>query len=291
MSLSHTSPRNLLNLVLALIVITLIVIVVYKPGKEETNTRIIQIDTNSVTSIKIERVGTQAISFLLEDKDWQMLVPFAMKANKIKVESLLDILEYNYHARYDMVGLDAKQYGLDTPRTTITFNEEHKLEFGITEPLNKYRYIRYQDTLYLTDDFYYHRILSSATSFLDHALINKKYKITKIELPSLTLTLKDTKWEARPKPKKYSNDQANELIDHWTLSHAIEIHSYPPARGTGQVRVHVAGRKEPIQFDVFTFNDEFFLGRKDLNITYKLAAEKRRDLLQLPPPISADTSN
>ena len=287
MSQLKLSKRNLINLVLAVVVITLVLVVIYKPGKEETSTKIIQIDTSPVTSIKIERVGTQATSFLLEDKDWHMVEPYAMKANKIKVESLLDLLQYNYHARYDIADLDVKKYGLDIPRTTITFNEEHKFEFGSTEPLNKYRYIRYKDTLYLTDDFYYHRILGAATSFLDHALIDKKHKITKIELPGLTLTLKDAKWEAKPKPKQYSNDQANELVDHWMLSHAIEINSYPPVRGTGQVRVHVEGRKTPIHFDIFTFNDEFFLGRKDLNITYKLAAEKRRDLLQLPPAINA----
>jgi len=293
MSRLKLSKRNLINLALALIVIALVLVVIYTPGKDEPSTKIIQTDTPSITSIKIERIGNQAISFLLEDKDWQMLEPFAMKANKIKVESLLDLLEYNYHARYDLAqlaDLDAKQYGLDIPRTTITFNEKHKFEFGSTEPLNKYRYIRYQDTLYLTDDFYYHRILGSATTFLDHALIDKKHKITKIELPGLTLTLKDAKWQAKPKPKKYSNDQANELVDHWTLSHAIEIHSYPPARGTGQVRIHLEGGATPILFDIFTFNDEFFLGRKDLNIAYKLAAEKRRDLLQLPPPINPDAA-
>lgn len=290
MSQLKLSKRNLINLTLALIVIALVLVVIYKPGKEQTSTKIIQIDTSTITSIKIERVGTQAISFLLEDNDWQMLVPFSMKTNKIKVESLLDLLEYNYHARYDIADLDIKKYGLDTPRTTITFNEEHKFEFGSTEPINKYRYIRYRDTLYLTDDFYYHRILGAATSFLDHALIDKKYKITKIELPGLTLTLKDAKWEVKPKPKKYSNDQANELVDHWKLSHAIEINSYPPVKGTGQVRVYLEGIKAPIHFDIFTFNDEFYLGRKDLNITYKLANEKRRDLLQLPPPIAADAS-
>lgn len=291
MPLPNISPRNLLNLVLILVVISLVLVVIYKPGKEEKpNTKLTQIDLASVTTIKIERTGTQPISFLLEGKDWQMLTPFAMKANKIKVESLLDLLMYDYRARYDMADLDEKKYGLDIPRTSITFNEEYKFEFGSTEPLNKYRYIRYQNTLYLTDDYYYHRILGSAMSFLDHALINNKKKIVKIELPGLTLTLKDAKWQAKPAPKKYSNDQANELIDHWTHSHAIEMLSYPPIKGTGQVRVYFEGVKTPIRFDIFTLNNEFYLGRKDLNITYKLANEKRRDLLQLPPAINTDAA-
>ena len=134
MSQLKLSKRNLINLVLAVVVITLVLVVIYKPGKEETNTKIIKIDTSPVTSIKIERVGTQATSFLLEDKDWHMVEPYAMKANKIKVESLLDLLQYNYHARYDIADLDVKKYGLDIPRTTITFNKEHKFEFGSTEP-------------------------------------------------------------------------------------------------------------------------------------------------------------
>ncbi len=289
----NLSSRNLLNLVLVGIVVALVLVVVYEPGKEDESSRLIStLDIAKVTEISIERIGNPSINLSLIDNQWQMQTPYAMKANKIKVESLLDLLAYNYHARYDMAELDAKQYGLDIPRTTITFNKEHKFEFGTTEPLKKHRYIRYQNTLYLADDFYYYRILGAATTFLDHALLDEKQKITKIELPGLTLSLKDAMWEANPKPEKYSNDQANELIEHWKLSHAIEMLAYPPAKGTGQVRIYLDNNKEPVRFDIFSLNDEFYLGRKDLNIAYKLANEQRRYLLQLPPAIdtpSVDT--
>ena len=288
----NMSSRNLLNLVLVVVVVALVLIVVYEPGKQEEASRLISnVDKALVTEISIERIGNSPIILSLVDKQWQMQAPYKMKANKIKAESLLDLLAYNYHARYDMAELDAKLYGLDLPRTTITFNKEYKFEFGSTEPLKNNRYIRFQNILYLTDDYFYHRILGAATSFLDHELLDAKLNITKIELPGLTLSLNDAKWEARPKPAKYSNDQANELVDHWKHSHAIEMLAYPPAKGTGQVRIYEDENKEPIRFDIFTLNDEFYLGRKDLNIAYKLANEKRRDLLQLPPAIETPAAD
>ena len=290
------SRRNLINLVLLIAVVALILVVIYKPGKEDdSNKKIVTVDKANITQIKIERTGNQDITFALQEGHWHMLTPYNLKANKIKVESLLDLLGYTYHARYAMADLDAKQYGLDIPRTKITFNNEYKFEFGTTEPLNKYRYIRYQQALYLTDDYYHHRTLGAPTTFLDHALLDDKSNITKIELPNLTLTLQDAKWEAKPKPEKFSNDQANELIDHWKHSHAIEMLAYPPVKGTGQIRIYLDNSatdntQGPIRFDIFTINDEFYLGRKDLNIAYKLAKEQRRDLLQLPPIIETPAS-
>jgi hypothetical protein len=280
------SSRNLLNLFLLIIVITLVLIVIFKPGKDEEIRQITSLEKDLVTEIKIERTGKQPIHFELKDNEWYMLEPYQLEANKIKVESLLDLLDYKYHTRYDMVELDAKKFGLDKPRATLTFNKLDKFEFGTTETLNNYRYIRYQDMLYLTNDYFYHRILGNPTTFLDHALIDNDKKITKLALPGLTLTLNNGKWEATPEPENYNNDRANELIDHWRHTHGIEIVTYPPAKGTGQIKIFFDDNSQ-IGFDIFTLNDEFYLGRKDLNIAYKLAREKRRDLLRLPPAIEA----
>lgn len=285
------SKRGLINIGLAVAVIVLIGVLIYKPGKQDESEKIITaIDKATIKTISIQRTGNPDISFILDDKGWHMVKPHAIKANKIKLESLLDLLNYKYHARYDLAGLDKKKYGLDKPRTTITFNNNYKFEFGTTESINKHRYIRYQNQLYLTDDYYYHRVLGKPTSFLDHALLATDNNITRIDLPGLSLTMQDGKWLAKPRPKQFSNDQANELIDHWKHAHAIEMVDYPPVRGTGTVLVYINKRSTPVRFDIFSFNDEFYLGREDLKIAYKLEREKRRDLLKLPPPIINNTT-
>jgi len=291
MQINKPSSRNLLNLVLFIVVVALILVVVFKPGKEDEDMRrLSSLDKNLVTELTIERTGNPKIQFKKVENQWKMISPYNLKANSIKLESLLDLLDYEYKARYDMAELDSKQYGLDIPRTTITFNNTNKFEFGTTEPINKYRYIRHQGGLYLTDDYYYHRVLGNASSFLDHALLDNEVNITKIEIPGLSLTMKDGKWLAQPKPEKFSNDQANELIEHWKHSHAIEMLAYPPVKGTGQVRLYIDKKESPLRFDIFSFNDEFYLGRADLKIAYKLAKEQRRDLLTLPPAINTPDS-
>ena len=96
MSHIKLSSRNLLNLVLFIVVITLVLVVVYKPGKEDEETRqLTTLDKNLVTEITIERTGNKKIQFKKVGNQWNMVTPYNLKANSIKLESLLDLVLEN----------------------------------------------------------------------------------------------------------------------------------------------------------------------------------------------------
>ena len=220
------STRNLLNLVLLAIVGILVLIVVYEPGKQQDEpVPLTTVDTKTINKIHISRTGQKDVT-LVKSPDtgkWQMLAPFKTAANRIKTESLLTLLSQHSGAQYAMADLDVKTYGLDLPRATIIFNDELKFEFGTTEPLNKQRYLRFNDTLHVIDDHFYYQLMSPVTVFVDHQLVPVEKAVTKLELPDLSLSLNEGTWQLTPQQDGVSNDQANELVENWKTAFAMYI--------------------------------------------------------------------
>jgi len=211
-----------------------------------------------------------------------------LATTQINVESLLDLLEYHYHAVYDQDKIELKKYDLDKPHATIIYNKEHRFDFGTTEALNKYRYIGHQNKMYVADDYFHHRIFGPATSFLAHALLPEGANIEGIKFPNLTLKLDDGSWRATPEPEKYSNDQANELIDKWHHAHAASVAKYKAGTAIGTISISLKNTHKPLIFELLKNDGTYYLARPDLKIMYKLTKEQRRDLLQLPPPIAPE---
>ncbi len=283
------TSKSKLNIALLLAAVFLIFIVVYKPGKDSENKyQISKLDRATVNHIRLERIEAEPIEFSKVNGKWNMLSPYTVAATQINVESLLDLLDYNYHAVYDKNKIDIKKYNLDKPHATIIYNKQHRFDFGTTEELNKYRYLGHNSKMYVVNDYFHHRILGSATSFLDHALLPKGQHIVQIQFQNLTLKLNDGTWLATPQPEQYSNDQANALIEKWTTAHAESVLKYTTGTEIGKIKITLEKNDTPLEFELLKIKETYFLARRDLNIMYKLSKEQRRDLLQLPPPIAAD---
>ncbi len=278
-----------LNFALLIAIGFLILIIVYKPGKDpEDKYKISKLAKSNVNHIRLERIKAEPIEFSKVDGQWEMLSPFALATTQINVESLLDLLDYNYHAAYDKKNIELKKYDLEKPHATIIYNKQHRFDFGTTEALNKYRYLSHQDKMYVTDDYFHHRILGPATSFLSHALLPEGKKIVQIDIPNLNLKLNDGTWTASPMPENFSNDQANELADKWSNAHAENVMKFTSGTSIGKISINLKDNDTPLLFELLKNEETYYLARIDLKIMYKLTKEQRRDLLQLPPAIASE---
>jgi hypothetical protein len=285
------SKRNLLNLILLGIVAVLVLVVVYEPGVEKkTKTPLATIDKSTINKITIERTGQEQVTLEKQDGNWVMQAPFHIRANKIKTESLLALVELETFAHYPLKDLDVKNYGLDIPRASITFNDKERFDFGGTEPLNKRRYVRYRDTLYVMNDYFYYQLMSPITVFVDHKLLPESDNITKLVLPALTLTLHDGTWQLQPKTDGQSNEQANELIENWKLSHAMQISDYDGKSAQQSAEVYLDNKDTPITFHILLDKEHFYLARPDLGLQYEIARDKVNELLKLPSKIDIPTA-
>lgn len=282
------SRRNLINLVLLAVIGVLVLLVIYEPGKEEKiKTTLSTLDKNNVSKITIKRVGIKDVVLVRQGENWLMQAPWMLPANNFKAEGLLDLLAQESEAQYPLDKLDVKTYGLDKPRASITYNDSHVFEFGTTESLKNNRYIKHNNTLYVAADIFYHRMSISETDYLDHSILPGNNNIQKLELPAFTLTMNDGKWDIKPAPESWSNDQANELIENWKLSQAISISSYDQKSAKQQVKVHLQGSEQPLIFHIVKDKENFYLARPDVGLKYELSNDKERDLLELPPKVEA----
>ena len=95
--------------------------------------------------------------------------------------------------------------------------------------------------------------------------------------------------------KCVSNDRANELVENWRLSHAMNISAYDGKSDKKQAAVYLDNNDTPIIFHIMFENDSVFLGRADLGIKYEIVKDKGFELLKLPAkldvPVAEPTDN
>jgi len=285
------TSRTLLNLALLLIVLILVALVMFEPGKtpEPEAVPLTDLKDSDVRKIKIVRKDRDTIELEKKSGHWRMLAPYALPANDYKVASVLKLLGTESAARYSFADFDPARFDLLTPALSISFNDSLNIDFGNTEPLHKQRYVRIDSQLHLIPDYYYYQLVGNSTDYLDHALIAKDKKIIRLELPDLTLALTDGKWTLSPENEAYSADAYTDLLNEWQHAHAVELRALknedkknPPNKQVAkQIRIFLQDRKSPISFTLHQTEDEFILRRADKNIEYVMATDKADALLGL----------
>lgn len=285
-----TTQRRLINLLLLVAIVGLTLLLVYQPGKSPVAkpVTISSVSKQAIGKIQIIRQGQADILLQKKDKYWYMLQPYTTFANGFKVNSLLELLDSESIAQYDLLTLDKKNFGLDKAKASIIFNDQHRFNFGATEPLQHRRYVEYNNTLHLIFDRFYYQLAGHATNFIDHALLPRDKNISALELPRLSVKMHDGTWQLSPKPVDFSMDQVTALLDNWKYAQAIELLPLNTKPATDKrIRIwRAAANEAPIEFYILPRGPDLFLARIDLGLIYKLNEEQHQNLLQLPPKLT-----
>ena len=289
------SSRNILNLVLLVIVLGLVAIVAYEPGKEKpvTPPTLTQLKAKDVNNIKISRQSDQRdIELSRTAHGWVMLKPYHLPANTFRIDSIFKLLSTVSFSQNDLHKLDPINFGLDKPYATITLNNKTSIIFGHNKSLQHLRYVQIGSVLHMIADTFYYQLAAKAESFIDHQLIPKQRKITQLQLPGLKLEEKEEKWEVTPKPKHFSMDSVNDLISEWQLSQAYDI-GYEKnkinakAGAATDIRITL-DNQAVIRFNIVKDPDGFALLNIDTGVKYILAKDRKDKLLKLSEPESSD---
>lgn len=264
--------RALLNFFLLVLVVLLSAYVYFSNQQKQVSSpeiRLTQLSAEQVTRINI-RHNEREIELQKGDDTWRMLHPIAIEANKFRVDTLLNMLDTAGHAAYKASELDLGQYGLADPATSIRFNDE-VIEFGITNPINDYRYVRAGDSVHLIDDHFYPLLSSQVGTLVARELIGGGAEIVKLELPEQTLHRDDSnRWHSSA---DIDPDAINEALYHWNHAQAFGVHNYMPRESLGDIRVHLAGASEPIEFMITDTDPWLIIARPDLDIEYHFNLE------------------
>jgi len=270
--------RTLLNVALFLFVALLTGYIYFSSQQESadvTDTGLTQLAANQVSRIVI-RHNQRRIELQKTGQTWRMQQPIDVPANTFRIDTLLNMLDTASQASYPAVDLDLDKYGLSASDTSITFNDQ-RIEFGIVNPINEYRYVRVGDTVHLVADHFYPLLSSQVGTLVARELISADAVIEKLVLPKDSLSRDDNNnWYS---DSGLGPDAINETLYHWQNSQAFGVHNYMQRDSQTDISVYLAGVEEPVRFHVTDTDPWLIIARPDLDIEYHFNLEFHNRLL------------
>lgn len=207
---------------------------------------------------------------------WRMLQPIDIDANSFRIDTLLKLLNTVSHADYEAAELTLETYGLSEVITSIQLNDI-AIEFGDTNPINNFRYVRIGDRVHLIDDHFYPLLSSQIGTLVARELLSNDAKIDKLILPEITLYRDDNQiWRSS---NATDPDLITETLHHWKNSQAFGVHNYMARESLADISVYLAGENEPIRFHVTDTDPWLIIARPDLNLEYHFNLELYEHLL------------
>lgn len=285
------NPRTLLNIGLLVLLVGLALLVMFEPGIEPppVPTTLTATSQDDITHIRIDREQLAPLQLDRQQDGWQVLSDQPIPANEFQVLSLLELVGTETKRSYSLDQLDLGKLALDPASAKVTFNNELTIEFGTTEPLDGYRYVRVDDTVHLITDRYQHLIEADITTFIDHRLLREGSRITRLQLPQMTLAYSDdTHWSLTPEDPDVSADAIQELIDAWQHASAIWVRKYETGSPEAQVQIKLEGTEDAIEFEIMARQPELVLARPNWNIQYHLTGESIDKLFNFTKPNTED---
>lgn len=280
--------RWLLNLILLLAVIGLGTFMYVSQQKQAQQSTLTTLDKSTISRITIPRADKN-IELQKQADGWRMTSPFFMKAHEFRINRVLDLLATEVEKRYDIAGLDLKQFDLDPPRAEIRFDNTSVL-YGKTNPVNQKRYIRVGDVVCLISDDLYPLISAEPSSFVDLALLPEKVEPVMLQLPAMTLTRQADKSWKNSKGETIAADRIQHLLDTWRHAQGFGAHAYMQREKSAKVVLGFADNST-IEFDATLNSNWLILGRKDLGVEYHLAADQAKELFELKADVQQDELN
>jgi hypothetical protein len=277
--------RLWLNLALVVVVAILVALVYFKPGhKPPAPPQVLtRIQAQAVHNIKIAQPNMPTVELVRSGAVWQMITPSKLPADQFLVKSLLDSLPAVIKGSFRAAPARLVQYGLDPARARLWINGT-EFDFGDTEPLNNYRYVLSGGQVHLVSGLLFYRLNHGPYWWVSKRLLPDNAKITALQLPNATLSLKGDHWQLAPANPAVSADAIQTLVGNWQDAQAIGVEKARPGKSVGEVAVELAGGKPALRFAILKDPNFFVLARPDLGIEYQLDSSQRGALLTFKPP-------
>lgn len=266
----------LTNLILVILVLLLLWLNNQSDIEPQSMQKISEISTDSINTITITRSGRKNIQLQKTNSHWQVMQPIQAQANEKRIALLLSLLEHSAQQRLDIEDkTDLEQYGLKNPQFSLVLNESI-FEFGDPSPIQKGRYVKYNNVIYVIDDAITHLINSSANSFIDNQLIKKTHKLVKLELPNTTFELIDGHWQSN---NDDSQDYILNVVENWQHAQAIQVLSMTETTPSADIKLWFDNKTKPLRLAMRLNQQNLSLYDIDAQLNYQFTSNFARALL------------
>ncbi len=223
----------IINLALVLGIAVLVLYLNKPPTETVKQHSISAVKSATISSIFIYREQRETIHLVKKDIGWHIIQPIKAKANDVRISLLLDLLSTRPKSHFKLTHeTDLHPFGLGSASLSVRLNDE-EFQFGNIETLNKLRYVKHNEVVYLIKDTLAPLLNASAASFIDNRLVPSPSKISRLELPlldlntdknnldKLSMTLSDGHWSSNM--PSLSSDTLVEIASSWQQAYAMQV--------------------------------------------------------------------
>ena len=243
-----------------------------KPGLPRLST----IDRNEVVKIKVLRKGLDSFIFNKQGDTWYMNSPLHFRANSSRINAMLHILKTESYGQLNPADVELSRLDLDDPVVVMKLNN-HEFRFGNTDAIDQRRYVLFDNTIYMTNDFLYQQLMANAAFFADTRLFPEEPEINSIEFPEAQIDLVDGKWQTLPLMDTVPG-KIKRLVHDWQTATAISMSKYEAPETESLITISTSS-DEQIKFVIVATEPHLILGRKDLGIQYHMGSDEAEKLL------------
>lgn len=282
MSIDAAAKRLLINIGLLILVVILAALVWYE-GIQDTQpvTPTLATVLPSLTHrIRIESPDREAAEFKHTDNEWRLVKPFNILADPIRIRPILMLYQQPINHVVTIRDQDIKQFSLNPPLLKLTL-EDTEIAFGGSQPIDRRRYIRIADELYLIDNSIFIQLNTPAVGFIDRRLLPKDAQPERFIFNGLALFRNDQgEWQSLGNTVKKTRKQLLETVTAWLNERALWVRRLrPDAVPLQTITIHLAGSSQAIVYAVLAYTPELVLARLDLGVEYHLPGQMAEKLL------------
>ena len=170
--------------------------------------------------------------------------------------------------------VDIEKFELRSPKVILRLDENEFL-FGTTNPIDQKRYIIFDKTMHLIDDYLFPQLMVNVFFFAEAKLLPKGINIISIDFPNNKLEKRNDSWVSSI--DKYNEEKIISIVNKWQSATAVTVSEYKKEDDKEIISIQsLSGEK--INFTIVATEPRLILGRNDKGIQYEL---KNDDAIQM----------
>ena len=276
--------RWLLNAALLALIGLLAWLAMYRAGQEKdaAGPPLTALAADTITQVRIERPGHQAITLEKTGNDWTLTTPVQARANRFNIDGLLRIVAAPGATRFPAVAQDLAKFGLDQPQSRVRFGSE-EIVFGSLHPLNNRIYVQHGNEIVLIPAHYLSSAVYPYNNFIDSRLFEEDRKLTTVKLPDFTLAQNNGAWEKQPPEAGLTSDRLNDFAAEWLNARALGVEKYSGKEILDRIEITSLrdGKTEKLTLGILAYKPDFVLYRQDENLEYHFTEDTGKRLLSV----------
>lgn len=284
--------RLVVNLLLLLAIIALGTVYYLQPEEQsEPPTKVSNLDTDTITSLRIERPDAATIELQKTDGDWRLTAPIQADAEDGRVASILLLPIMDSESRYPATDQKLDKFGLSPAELRLTFNGQ-TFVIGDQHPLNEQqRYLLHDDQIHVIDDRLHQRLSAPLNYYVNPSLTPADSQLTRIRLPNGVISQQDENWRIIPGSL---SDHPDTIARAWQEARASYLQQMdePPDESRPTITLEFANH-EPITYRIVKTKPQIILARPATSMQYHLRPDQgvKLKLIEEPaqPPESQGT--